>query len=101
MDTILPVILMLVFAALIAALPLLQLRQVRTSLKGALGSLCFATGCLAFFALCSGFFGSLGAPSAFAADSGTKEAATDAATRATGDPSPATSAEAKGTPDES
>lgn len=102
METIIPMILVLVAAMLVAALPMLQLGQVRAALKAAFGSVCFASGCLAFFALCSGLLGNIGGPSVFAADSGAKEAAKDAAqSRAKSDPSPGSTAEAKSAADES
>ncbi len=85
----------LLTAAALAALPLLRLRQAKVALQGTLGTLCVATGCGAFFALCS-------AASVLGADSGAKEAAKNlAAAPPAGDPSPATTALKGSSADES
>ena len=92
----------LLLASALAALPLLRLRPARVAMQGTFGSLCVATGCGAFFALCSGLFGDISARSLFAADSGAKEAVKELpAAPPAGDPSPATTAAARTPLDES
>lgn len=98
----LPIMLTLLVASILAAVPLLRLWQARVALQGTFGSLCLAAGCGAFFALCSGLFGDFSAKSLLAADSGAKEAVKELpAAPPANDPSPATTAAENATPDES